>query len=134
MNVITKQGSNNWHGTVGSYHTDNKLQARNEFQTKVPVFRRNEGAWSLGGPLWKNHTFVFLSMDILKSGVAFSEAATVLTPDFIGYVNTNFPNNVSNQVFGKPTSCRPMALADRIRVVDLLQPEHWLALTAQVRR
>ena len=98
VNVITKQGSNNWHGTVGFYHTDNKLQARNEFQTKVPVFRRNEGAWSLGGPLWKNHTFVFLSMDILKSGVAFSEAATVLTPDFIGYVNTNFPNNVSNQV------------------------------------
>ena len=38
-------------------------------------------------------------MDILKSGVAFSEAATVLTPDFIGYVNQNFPNNVSNQVF-----------------------------------
>jgi Carboxypeptidase regulatory-like domain len=98
VNVITKQGSNNWHGTVGFYHTDNKLQARNEFQTKVPVFRRNEGAWSLGGPLWKNHTFIFLSMDILKSGVAFSEAATVLTPDFIGYVNTNFPNNVSNQV------------------------------------
>ena len=98
VNVITKQGSNNWHGTVGFYHTDNKLQARNEFQTKVPVFRRNEGAWSLGGPLWKNHTFVFLSMDILKSGVAFSEAATVLTPDFIGYVNNNFPNNVSNQV------------------------------------
>ncbi|MGH9539794.1 MAG: carboxypeptidase regulatory-like domain-containing protein [Terriglobales bacterium] len=98
VNIITKQGTNNWHGTVGFYHTDNKLQARNEFQTKVPVFRRNEGAWSLGGPLWKNHTFVFLSMDILRSGVAFSEAATVLTPDFINYVNTNFPTNVSNQV------------------------------------
>ena len=98
VNIITKQGSNDWHGTLGFYHTDNKLQARNEFQTKVPVFRRNEGAWSLGGPVWKNHTFFFLSMDILKSGVAFSEAATVLTPDFINYVNTNFPNNVSNQV------------------------------------
>jgi hypothetical protein len=101
VNIITKQGTNNWHGTLGFYHTDNKLQARNEFQTKVPVFRRNEGAWSLGGPLWKNHTFIFLSMDILRSGVAFSEAATVLTPDFIKYVNTNLPNKVSNQVLQK---------------------------------
>ena len=98
VNIITKQGTNRFHGTVGFYHTDNKLQARNEFQSAVPVFRRNEGAWSLGGPIWKNHTFFFLSMDILRSGVAFSEAATVLTPDFMDYVNTNYPDNVSNQV------------------------------------
>ena len=98
VNIITKQGTNRFHGTVGFYHTDNKLQARNEFQSAVPVFRRNEGAWSLGGPIWKNHTFFFLSMDILRSGVAFSEAATVLTPEFMDYVNTNYPDNVSNQV------------------------------------
>ena len=98
VNIITKQGSNDWHGTVGFYHTDNKLQARNEFQSSVPVFRRNEGAWSLGGPIRKDHTFFFLSMDILRSGVAFSEAATVLTPQFIDLVNTNVPNNVSNNV------------------------------------
>jgi len=105
VNIITKSGSNHWHGTVGFYHTDNDLQARNEFQTDpstgkslVPVFRRNEGAWSLGGPVWKDHTFFFLSMDILRSSVAFTEAATVLTPQFIGLINTNVPNNVSNTV------------------------------------
>ncbi len=71
VNIITKQGSNKWHGTLGFYHTDNKLQAANEFQSAgVPVFRRNEGAWSFGGPIWKDHTFFFASMDILKSGVA----------------------------------------------------------------
>ena len=65
MNIITKQGSNKWHGTLGFYHTDNKLQAANEFQSAgVPVFRRNEGAWSFGGPIWKDHTFFFASMDI----------------------------------------------------------------------
>jgi len=37
-------------------------------------------------------------MDILRSGVAFSEAATVLTPDFINLVNTNVQPNVSNTV------------------------------------
>jgi hypothetical protein len=105
VNIITKQGSNKWHGTLGFYHTDNDLQARNEFQSDpntgkslVPVFRRNEGAWSFGGPIRKGHTFFFASMDFLKSGVAFSEQATVLMPDFINYVNTNYPNNTSNQV------------------------------------
>jgi hypothetical protein len=64
----------------------------------VPVFRRNEGAWSFGGPIWKDHTFFFASMDFLKSGVATGRAATVLTPDFINYMQTNFPNNISTFV------------------------------------
>ena len=87
VNIITKQGSNKWHGTLGFYHTDNKLQAANEFQSAgVPVFRRNEGAWSFGGPIRKDHTFFFASMDILKSGVATGRTATVLTPDFINFM------------------------------------------------
>lgn len=99
VNIITKQGSNKWHGTLGFYHTDNKLQAANEFQSAgVPVFRRNEGAWSFGGPLWKDRTFFFASMDILKSGVATGRNATVLTPDFINYMETNLPNNISTFV------------------------------------
>src|SRR5215469_9871841 len=105
VNIITKQGSNKFHGTVGFYHTDNKLQARNHFQNAVPVFRRNEGAWSLGGPIRKNHTFFFASMDFLKSGVASGRQVTILTPDFINFMQTNFPNNVSTEVVtGYPSS------------------------------
>ncbi len=108
VNIITKQGSNNWHGTVGFYHTDNKLQARNHFQDAVPVFRRNEGAWSLGGPIRKNHTFFFTSMDFLKSGVASGRQVTILTPDFINFMQTNFPTNVStNVVTTYPASVTP---------------------------
>jgi hypothetical protein len=108
VNIITKQGSNNWHGTAGFYHTDNKLQARNHFQNAVPVFRRNEGAWSLGGPIRKNHTFFFASMDFLKSGVASGRQVTIFTPDFINFMQTNFPNNVSTNVVTKyPSSVAP---------------------------
>jgi hypothetical protein len=108
VNIITKQGSNDWHGTLGFYHTDNKLQARNEFQKFVPVFRRNEGAWSFGGPIRKQHTFFFASMDFLKSGVASGRAVTILTPDFINYMQTNLPNNVAtNIVTTYPASVTP---------------------------
>jgi hypothetical protein len=98
VNIITKQGSNNWHGTLGFYHTDNKLQAANEFQKSgVPVFRRNEGAWSFGGPIRKDHTFFFASMDFLKSGVAFGRSTSVLAPQFVSFMQTdpNFSNNIS---------------------------------------
>ena len=37
-------------------------------------------------------------MDILKSGVATGRNATVLTPDFINYMDTNLPNNISTFV------------------------------------
>jgi hypothetical protein len=99
VNIITKQGTNNFHGGLSWYHTNNVLQSRNEFQAKVPVFRRNEGAGSFGGPIRKNHTFFFVSTDILRSGVAFGRAASVVTPEFIQYRLQTAPNNVSTKIW-----------------------------------
>ncbi|MBZ5513453.1 MAG: TonB-dependent receptor [Acidobacteriia bacterium] len=105
-NVVTKSGSNDVHGTVGYYYTGNRLTAGNIFQhqtiqrydgskDKIPVFRRNEGNWSLGGPIRKDRTFFFGSMDFLRSGAGSTSFASVLTPDFINYMTTNYPNNIS---------------------------------------
>jgi hypothetical protein len=47
-------------------------------------------------------------MDILKSGVATGRAATILTPDFINFMQTNFPNNISTFVANSfPASITP---------------------------
>jgi hypothetical protein len=99
VNIITKQGTNSFHGGVSLYHTNNKLAARNEFQGSVPVFRRNEGAASIGGPIWKDHTFFFGSADILRSGAASGRAVTIATPDFIQYRIQTAPNNVATKVW-----------------------------------
>lgn len=94
-NVITKQGANKFHGSLDEFHTDNDLQARSYFQSAVPVFRKNEFGGSIGGPIWKDHTFFFASVDALRSGVASGSSQTVITPDFINYLNTNYPHNIS---------------------------------------
>jgi hypothetical protein len=105
-NVVTKSGTNEVHGTIGYFHTDNHLTAGNIFQgktiaradgtlDKIPVFRRNEGNWSLGGPIRKDHTFFFGSMDFLRSGAGSTSVGTVLTQEFIDYLSTNYPNNKS---------------------------------------
>jgi hypothetical protein len=100
VNAITKQGTNDWHGTMSFFHTDNLLQSRNIFQVpKGPVFRRNEYAWTLGGPIWKDHTFVFASMDGLRSGVGYGYPTVVGTPEFINFMDQNHPSNISTSLW-----------------------------------
>jgi hypothetical protein len=98
VNVLTKSGTNDFHGTLGWFHQNNRLQARTFTQTKVPVFRRNEANWTLGGPIVKNKTHFFAGMDILRSGVASGSRRSVVTQDFIDFMKQRFPNNISTFV------------------------------------
>ncbi len=104
--ITTKSGTNEIHGSLFEYHTDNKLTARNVFQNTpdpitgriVPVSRRNEFGGSIGMPIRKDHTFVFASYDQLRSAQAFTGQYTVETPDFTNFVKTNFPNNIGTKL------------------------------------
>ncbi len=98
VNVLTKSGTNDFHGTLGWFHTNNRLQARTFTQTQVPVFRRNEVAWTFGGPIVKNKTHFFASMDILRSGVGTGFTAFTVTQDFIDLMKARFPTNISTSV------------------------------------
>src|SRR5262245_50759723 len=101
VNVLTKSGTNDFHGTIGWFHTNNKLQARTFTQTEVPVFRRNEANWTFGGPIIKNKTHFFAGMDILRSGVGTGFQANTVTTDFIDFMKQRFPNNISTGVMDK---------------------------------
>ena len=101
VNVVTKSGTNDIHGTLGWYHTNQKLQARNLFQPEVPIFRRNEANWSLGGPILKNRTFAFGSMDILRSGVGAGFSRNVVSRQFADIVRQRFPDNIGSFVMNE---------------------------------
>jgi hypothetical protein len=98
INVITKSGTNDYHGTLSWFHTNNRLQSRTFTQTKVPVFRRNEASWTFGGPIIKNKTHFFVGMDILRSGFASGNLNRAVTQDFIDFMKQRFPNNISTNV------------------------------------
>ncbi|MCI0391427.1 MAG: TonB-dependent receptor [Acidobacteria bacterium] len=98
VNVLTKSGTNDYHGTIAWYHTNNKLQSRTFTQPRVPVFRRNEATWTFGGPIIKNKTHFFGSMDILRSGVGTGFLANTVTQDFIDLMKQRFPNRISTFV------------------------------------
>ncbi len=102
VNVVTKSGTNEVHGTLGWYHTNNKLQAPNLFQKAgVPTFRRNEANWSLGAPIIKNRTFAFASMDILRSGVGAGFSRTVVSRQFAELARQRYPDNIGSFVMNE---------------------------------
>jgi Carboxypeptidase regulatory-like domain len=59
--VITKSGTNTFHGSLYEYLRNNTLDARNYFATTgpKPELRQNQFGGSIGGPIRKDKTFFF---------------------------------------------------------------------------
>ena len=67
VNVITKSGGNDLHGSVYEYHRNDALDARNFFDPEQkPEFRRNQFGATLGGPIRKDRTFFFVGYEGLR--------------------------------------------------------------------
>ena len=98
VDVFTKSGTNNFHGTLDYYFLNNDLSARTEFESTVPTFERNESSATFGGPLIKNKLFFYGAIDVLRSSTTSAGQYTVETQAFDTYAETNFPNSVSTQV------------------------------------
>src|SRR2546425_3471321 len=64
VNVVTKSGTNDWRGNLFGFLRHKSFQARNPFApiTKPPFTRAQYGA-TLGGPLLKDRTFIFVSFE-----------------------------------------------------------------------
>lgn len=100
IQAVTKSGTNQFHGSLFEYHTDNALEARalGVAPGSVAASRRNEFGGSVGGPIQKDKMFAFFSWDQLKSNQAGVLNGTVETPDFVNFMKANFPNNLSTQL------------------------------------
>ena len=66
INVATKAGSNQWHGSVYEYVRNDAFDAKNFFSSRVEPFKRNQFGFSLGVPVIKDKLFVFLNYEGLR--------------------------------------------------------------------
>jgi hypothetical protein len=94
VNVYTVSGSNQFHGNIDWYFTNNTLSGKTHFQSAVPTFLRNEMGATMGGPIFKNKLFWFGAIDFLRSSNPNSYTATVETQDFFNWAKTNAPNSI----------------------------------------
>ena len=109
VDVFTKSGTKQLHGTGDYYFLNDSLQARTEFQTNgVPPFTRQEGGISLGGPVFKDKLFLYGAIDVLRSSTTTGSQYTVETQDFVNWAKANRPNAVATQVL---TTAPPLSYA-----------------------
>lgn len=66
VNVVTRGGTNEFHGSVFEYLRNGNLNARHFFQPMVAPLRQNQYGASVGGPVFRNRTFFFASWQGLK--------------------------------------------------------------------
>jgi outer membrane receptor protein involved in Fe transport len=61
VNVVTKSGTNNWHGSLYDYFQNSKLNARSLLQPEgtSKALRQNQFGVTFGGPIRKDKTFIF---------------------------------------------------------------------------
>jgi hypothetical protein len=63
VNVVTKSGTNDWHGDAFEFFRNKVLNARGFFDTVKPDSKQNQFGGTIGGPIWKDHTFFFTSYE-----------------------------------------------------------------------
>lgn len=103
----TKSGTNAYHGSVDySYDGSNVGSAKDAVSGTVAEFHQNLLLVSGGGPIVKDRTFFFGSMEKQLAGIgAVSATNPYITPQFANWALSQFPDSGAAQglVFAPPT-------------------------------
>ncbi|HEV2350863.1 MAG TPA: carboxypeptidase regulatory-like domain-containing protein [Terriglobia bacterium] len=113
INVVTKSGTNEFHGDLFEFFRNNVLNARGFFDVTKPDFKQNQFGGTIGGPIRKDKTFFFASYEgrRIVQGTS-SDVVTVPTAaeragDFSGDAGFSFngvlqDDNVANILNARP--------------------------------
>ena len=107
--VVTKSGSNNFHGDLYEFLRNNAMDTRNFFATQTEPLHRNQYGATLGGPARKDKDFFFLYYEGQRDSAGATQAAIVPTAaerngDFSGLTDpsTGQPAPLINEFTGQP--------------------------------
>ena len=79
INLITKSGTNSFHGSIYEFLRNDVLDASNYFNPVKPELRRNQYGVAIGGPIWRSkHLFFFGNYEGLR--LVQGSSATSLVP------------------------------------------------------
>jgi hypothetical protein len=119
-NMVIKSGTNHIHGDLFYYD-------RNEFFAAIspvaPVgsrkalIRNHQGGFTLGGPIWKDHTFLFLAGEIQIAKANVNVSDTVISDAWISAATANIAK-YTDPTTGKPYVASPLSLS----LYNLLYP------------
>jgi len=76
VNLVTKSGTNQIHGSAYYYNRNEALAEVSPFQQGNPPLRNQQWGESAGGPIWKDHTFWFENFEKQKFKIATGNQGT----------------------------------------------------------
>ena len=83
VNIVTKSGTNKFHGSLFEFFRNNALDARNFFNPKPDpqtAFRNNQFGGAVGGPIKRNQTFFYFAYEGQRERVGLNSTARVPDP------------------------------------------------------
>jgi hypothetical protein len=90
VTIVSRQGTNQLHGSAWAFHRNDNLNARSFFQTVKPQLIQNQYGAAAGGPVKRNRAFLFGTFEILDdrrqaaTQTAFPPTRAELAGDFSG--------------------------------------------------
>jgi hypothetical protein len=80
INVLTRSGTNEWHGSLFENFQAENLNAQNPFQATKGAFTYNQFGGSVGGPIVRNRIFLFSTYEGYRERAFARIAGDVPTP------------------------------------------------------
>src|ERR1700722_4614088 len=108
INMITKSGTNQIHGTAYDFLRNNYADARDYFATRVPPLRRNQFGGTIGGPVVLPHyngrdrTFFFVGAELTRQTLGSTISSTIVPTALERQGNFS-----QTKVAGKPITVAP---------------------------
>jgi hypothetical protein len=130
INVLTKSGTNDYHGTVFGYLRNSVFDARNftdynlAGNPAIPPFRLGQYGLTFGGPIKKDNTFFFVSFEGLRQ---FQTTTQIGVVPNAGLVNDILVNGRTDNSTKPPTPYAPSP-----QMCSILQAYPWRASTGTV--
>ena len=116
INIVSKSGTNQFHGTVFDFIRNEKLDARNFFDphnAAKPKLDQKQPGFVVGGPVFKNKTFFLVNYEGVRIKRGFSSFNVVPTPDEIaGHFSSTIIDPLTGQPF--PNNTIPQSRFSRL--------------------
>jgi hypothetical protein len=103
VTAVTRSGTNSFHGALFEFHRNGAVNARNFFAPTRDGLKRHQFGGTLGGPIWRDHTFFFFSHQETRQRSRPSDASTtVLTEAQRRGDFSAFSGTLTDPVTGQP--------------------------------
>jgi hypothetical protein len=106
INIVTKSGSDNFHGSLFEFLRNNATDASNYFATDSTPFQRNQFGGAVGGPILRNKFFFFGDYEgtrFHQSTPEYTSAPTarMITGDFSELYDPTQPKDNAGNEYGQ---------------------------------